>query len=77
MRDMAITKIPQATRLVLKVQTGTNGAGNPVYRQRAYRNVKTDALDSDIHAVGQAMAALQKYPVESILRMDDGELINA
>lgn len=73
---MAIVKLPQATRLVFKVQTGLNTAGNPVYRQRTYRNVKTTAVDSDVYAIGQALAGLQLHPLASIVRLDEGELAN-
>lgn len=72
---MAVVKVPQAAKLVLKVQTGTSESGNPVYRMRTYQNLKTDALDADIHAIGQGIASLQQYPVNAIVRVDEGNLI--
>lgn len=73
---MAVTKVPQATKLVVKIQTGVNTNGNPVYRLRSFMNVKPGAADADIHAIGQALAGLQKYPAVNIARVDEGNLMN-
>lgn len=72
---MAVIKVPQSSRLILKVQTGVNDDGKAVYRQRSFNNLKTDATDGDIHAVGLALAGLQLYPVEAIGRIDDVQLV--
>ena len=73
---MAVNKTPQNSRLVIKVQTGVNGSGDPVYRQRSYNNAKSTASDADIYAVGQAIADLQQYPVGGIGRIDEANLVN-
>ncbi|MEN6414803.1 MAG: DUF1659 domain-containing protein [Veillonellales bacterium] len=73
---MAVNKVAQSTRLVVKVQTGTNAAGNPVYRQRSFTNTKASAADSDVYAIGQGLGSLQKYPVISISRLDENTLVN-
>ena len=73
---MAVVKVATESRLVIKVEDGTNSAGNPVYRQRTYRNLKTDAAEADVFAVGQALAALQSHPVAGIGRVDEGDLLN-
>nr|WP_092074296.1 DUF1659 domain-containing protein [Dendrosporobacter quercicolus]NSL49200.1 DUF1659 domain-containing protein [Dendrosporobacter quercicolus DSM 1736]SDM87430.1 Protein of unknown function [Dendrosporobacter quercicolus] len=72
---MAVIKIPQSSRLIIKVQTGVNTSGNAVYRQRSFNNLKADAADADIHAVGLALAGLQVYPVTAVGRIDDVELV--
>lgn len=74
---MAVSKVLQSAKLVIKVETGVNTAGKPVYRQRSYTNVKPSAADADLHAVAAAMAGLQKHPVNSIVRIDDSELVEA
>lgn len=71
---MAIANIPQTSKLQIKVQTGTNSSGKAVCRVRAY-TVKSTAPASDVHAVGQSLAALQAYPLVSIGRQDDGLLL--
>ncbi|MPM04439.1 hypothetical protein SDC9_50716 [bioreactor metagenome] len=73
---MAVNKVPQNSKLVIKVQTGVNTAGAAVYRQRTYANIKSDAADADIYAIGNGIAGLQKHSTESISRVDSGELVN-
>ena len=73
---MAIVKTPQTSKLTIKVQTGTNAAGQAVYRTHSYANVKAAAADSDIFAVAQGLGSLQNYPVHSIDRVDDSILVN-
>lgn len=73
---MAVNKVPQNSKLVIKVETGLNAAGNPVYRQRTYTNLKASAADADVYAISEGLAGLQKYPVSSIYRTDENELVN-
>ena len=73
---MAVIKIPQSSTLSIKVQTGLNGAGNPVYKTISYNSVKTDALDSDVHAVGVALGGLQEYPAIHYIRVEYGALVS-
>lgn len=74
---MAVGKLPQNSKLVIKVQTGVNTKGTPVYRQRTYANIKASAADADIYAIGNSLSGLQKYPAGSISRVDENELVNA
>ena len=74
--NMAIVKITPATKLAIKIQTGLSASGNPVYRMRSFANVKPGATDADIHAVGIAIAALQKHTAAGIVRTDEGFLVN-
>lgn len=73
---MAVTKAPQTASVVIKVRTGLNDAGNPVIRSRSYKNVKTTAADADLYAIGQGIGSLQDYPVVTISRLDDANLIS-
>jgi len=73
---MAIVKVPQSSRLIVTVQTGLSATGSAVFRQRSFNNLKPDAADSDVHAVGVALGGLQLYPVEEIGRIDDTQLID-
>lgn len=73
---MAVVKKPQAARLVIKVEAGLNAAGKPIVRSRSFKNVKPDAKDEDVYAVGLALANLQKNTVVSIDRIDDSSLIS-
>ena len=73
---MAVSNIPQTSRAVVKVQTGINAAGNPVYRLCNFRNLKVAAANADVHVVAQGLGSLQKYPVTLIARIDEGNLIS-
>ncbi len=73
---MAVVKMPQSGKLVLKVQTGVSATGNPVYRARTFANVKAGATDSDVFAVAESLAGLQKYTLVDVVRQDLGNLVN-
>lgn len=73
---MAVVKAPQSGKLTLKVQTGVNSAGNPVYRLRTFANVKAGAADSDVFAVAEGLASLQKNKLGDIIRQDVNNLVN-
>jgi len=73
---MAVSRVPQGSRMIISIQNGVNAGGEPKYLQRTYRNIKADAVDADIYAVAQGMANLQKYPISSISRFDEGNLVN-
>lgn len=74
---MAITNTPQYSKLSVKVRTGLNSAGNPVYSTLNYSNVKATATITDMYIIGQGIGNLQAYPVTSIIKTDVGYLINA
>ncbi len=73
---MAVNKVPQSSRVIITLQNGVNTSGQPVYLKRTYKSVKPGALDADVYEVAQAMASLQQYPLTSISRMEEGNLIN-
>ena len=73
---MAVTKLAQNGKLVVKVETGVNASGNPTYRLRSFQNVKPGAADADVYAVAQALANLQQHPVINVTRMETGNLVS-
>lgn len=73
---MAVVKVVQSTTLVVKCQTGTNAAGNPVYANRSFTNVKNGTADADLYAVGLGLSGLMKYPTVAIERRDLNNLVN-
>jgi len=40
---MAVVKVPQSGKVVLKVQTGVSATGSPVYRLRTFANIRPGA----------------------------------
>lgn len=74
---MAVNKVPLVSKMILKVQTGTNTAGKPVYKQRSFAGLKATAVDSDVFAVAQELGNLQKHTPFVVLRLDEGTLVNS
>lgn len=72
---MAVIANPLGSRLQLRLIVGQDGQGNPIYRTRSYSNVKPDASDEDVLAVGNALAGLQQHEVEELRRTNDFVLI--
>lgn len=74
---MAVNKVPQTSKVIITIQNGVNASGQPVQRQRSYKNVKVSTADADVYAAAQAIANLQTHTVVSISRQDEGSLVNA
>ena len=74
---MAVSRVPQGSRMIITIENGVTAGGLPKYFQRTYKSVKASAVDADVYAVAQGMANLQKYPITGISRTDEGNLINA
>ena len=73
---MAVTKIPQKTSLGIKIQTGLNAAGNPVYKTLGFSNIKVAATDDNVYAVGLGLSSLQVFPAVGIMRTDNSNLVS-
>lgn len=73
---MAVQKVPQKTTLGIKIQTGLNSAGNPIYKTLGFSNVKVAATDDNVYAIGLGLAGLQKYPAVALMRTDSSNLIS-
>ena len=74
---MAVENVPVGTTLRLQLQTGVDGNGNPVFRNKSLNNVKPEALDQDIFDVAQALAGLQESILADVLRIDTARLEEA
>jgi hypothetical protein len=62
---------PLSRTLVLQFQVGTTTAGVPKLLARRYPKVSPGAVDEDVLAVGQALAALFAEPLFLLDRLDD------
>lgn len=74
---MAVTRVPDTARLVLRVQDGVNSKGAPVLKNRTFRNLKADAADDAVEAVGKALAALQNNTLSAVVRYGEDILKEA
>lgn len=71
---MAVNNVPVGSALRLQLQTGIDGNGDPVIRNKSLTNVKPDALDQDVFDVAQALVLLQEHILENVLRIDSARL---
>ena len=73
-RDMAVKKTETATKMILKVQTGTDKKGAPTYSQRMVQNVNPTLGDEDFLAIGKSLGGLQSHTVHDVVRQDAAAL---
>ena len=73
---MAVVNIPGTTVMSMKIQTGVNISGFPVYKTVSFSSIKPDAVDADLYSVGTGLAGLQSNPVAGINRVNSGSLVN-
>ncbi len=71
---MAVKKMGAATKLILKVQTGTNAQGAPTYGQRMVQNVNPALGDEDFLAIGKSLGSLQSHTLKDVMRQDAAAL---
>ena len=73
---MAVKKEALSTKLILKLQKGTNENGQPVYAQRSIGNINPAVSDDDFSAIGEGIGSLQTLPIDSVNRQDQAALVN-
>ncbi|ACV64697.1 protein of unknown function DUF1659 [Desulfofarcimen acetoxidans DSM 771] len=73
---MAVSKVPGNSVLKMQFQTGVDGTGKPVYRNKSLNNIKAGAADQDVFDTAQTMAGLQEYTLTAVNRADNSELVN-
>ena len=74
---MAVTRVPDTARLVLRVQDGADSKGAPVLKNRTFRNLKADAADDAVEAIGKTLAALQNNTLSAVVRYGEDVLKEA
>ncbi len=71
---MAVKKTGVATKLILRVQTGTDKKGAPTYSQRTIQHVNPVLGDEDFLTLGKNIGALQAHTVHDVMRQDAAAL---
>ncbi|MDI9480324.1 MAG: DUF1659 domain-containing protein [Syntrophomonadaceae bacterium] len=74
---MAVTTTPVNSELVLVLDNGIGSSGQQLIRNRAYGDVKPEALDDNVYQVAQVILDLQDRTALAIHRQDTVELTNA
>lgn len=70
---MSVTAIPVKTTLSVKMLAGMDG-DKPVYVSRNLSNVKANATDANVHAIGVGLATLMTPVLEAVRRLNEFEL---
>lgn len=71
---MAVESSATGSVLRMQLQTGVDGSGDPVYRNKSLNNIKPEAADQDLYDVAQALAGLQEHTLAGVLRLDSARL---
>jgi len=73
---MAVINNPGTSTLRLVLETGVDEGGKPILRNKSFDGLKASVSDQDLYDLGQALAALQKHPLNKTFRVNQGELIS-
>ena len=73
---MAVVKMPQESRIGIKVANGVAASGAAVFKTLRFSNVKPAASDQDVFDVGAGLAGLQANTLVDITRTDDANLLS-
>ena len=71
---MAVSTTSLSSDLVLVMDAGTGANGQPLSKNRIFKNVKTSATNEDVYAVAQTLVGLQSKTNNAIQRRDTVEL---
>ena len=72
---MAVISTKVASVLKLTMKTGIDVNGKDEFATKSLGNVKVNAADADIFAVGQAISKIKTYPLAGIDRQDQYSLV--
>jgi hypothetical protein len=62
------------TSMTLRLQTGFDEKGTPLYKDKSYSRVLPDAEQDDVYAVGEALASLSTYQLHHIQLLNREDL---
>ena len=68
---MAVFSTPLDSILRIIVETGADLKGNPIFKNRYFRNVNPAAADQDVYDVAALLVSLQKNVLSQIQRIDE------
>lgn len=74
---MAVTTSSLSSDLILVMDDGIGASGQPLSKNRTFKNVKTGANNEDVYAAAQTLIGLQSKTNKAIQRRDTVELENA
>ncbi|MBK5241909.1 DUF1659 domain-containing protein [Clostridium sp.] len=72
---MAVVSTKVASALKLTMNVGVDSEGKDKYATKRLSNLKVEAVDEDIFAVGEAISSLKTYPLFRLDREDQVNLV--
>ncbi|MBK5242516.1 DUF1659 domain-containing protein [Clostridium sp.] len=72
---MAVVSTKVASTLKLTMMVGVDSEGKDKYATKRLSNLKVEAVDEDIFAVGEAISSLKTYPLFRLDREDEVNLV--
>lgn len=74
---MAITKVINETSLIIEVQKGTDVAGDPIYTNRTFSNLRNDVDPQKAYDVAEAIKAILEASTRNTMLSVSSNLVNA
>lgn len=74
---MAITKVVNETSLIIEVQKGTDVAGDPIYTNRTFSNLRNDVDPQKAYDVAEAIKAILEASTRNTMLSVSSNLVNA
>lgn len=62
--------------LKLQFETGTDESGEPTYKTKSFRNVRTEATSEALYAVVEKLDVLQQHPLTEVTRDDESSIVH-
>lgn len=72
---MAVIATELESKVKLTFNAGNDEDGNAIIKSKTFSRVKSDATDDNIYAVANGIAGLQEYPVNTIRKFEEYDLI--
>lgn len=74
---MAITKVVNETSLIIEVQKSTDAAGDPIYGNKTFSNLRNDVEPQNAYDVAEAIKAVLEASTRNTLLSVSSNLVNA
>jgi hypothetical protein len=74
---MAITKVISETSLSIEVQKGVDKAGDPIFTNKTFSNLRNDVDSQNAYDVAEAIKAVLEANTRSASLNVSSELVNA
>lgn len=72
---MAVQVLSLPGTLVLRLNTGVDQEGNPVYSNRRWSNVNPNANSEAVYDAARALAGLQVHALSTVQYQENSELV--